>query len=113
MAKIQVESEKLLDVLVDVLTPEAPPDKVRNLVLIWLLRMKKALRVPDFLGHILQAIERIEEYVCDMDEMAFLSNKLVQSAVIAIGNQKNVLAAPIGMQPTRALITYSCCVQLG
>lgn len=44
--------------------------------------MKKALRVPDYLGHILQAIERIEEYVCDMDEIAFLSNKLVQDAVI-------------------------------
>lgn len=44
--------------------------------------MKKALRVPDYLGHILEAIERIEEYVSDMDEMAFLSSKLVQDAVI-------------------------------
>jgi hypothetical protein len=113
MAKIQVEPEKLLDVLADVLTPEAPPDKVRNLVLIGLLRMKKALRAPDYLGHILQAIERIEEYVSDMDEIAFLSNKLVQSAVIAIENQKNVLTAPRGMQPTRSLITQSSCVQLG
>ena len=44
--------------------------------------MKKALRAPDYLGHILEAIERIEEYVSDMDEMAFLSSNLVQDAVI-------------------------------
>lgn len=44
--------------------------------------MKKTLRVPDYLGHILEAIERIEEYVNDMDEVAFLSSKLVQDAVI-------------------------------
>ena len=44
--------------------------------------MKKALRVPEYLGHILEAIERIEEYVSDMDELAFLSSKLVQDAVI-------------------------------
>lgn len=44
--------------------------------------MNKALRVSDYLGHILQAIERIEEYVSHMDEIAFLSSKLVQDAVI-------------------------------
>lgn len=44
--------------------------------------MNKALRVPDYLGHILEAIERIEEYVSDMNEMAFLASKLVQDAVI-------------------------------
>lgn len=33
--------------------------------------MNKALRVPDYLSHILEAIERIEEYVSDMDEMTF------------------------------------------
>ena len=43
--------------------------------------MNKALRLPDYLGHILEAIERIEEYVSDMDEMAFLDSKLVQDAV--------------------------------
>ena len=37
--------------------------------------------MPDYLGHILEAIERIEEYVSDMDEMAFLDSKLVQDAV--------------------------------
>jgi uncharacterized protein with HEPN domain len=30
----------------------------------------------------LEAIERIEEYVSDMDEMAFLDNRLIQDAVI-------------------------------
>ncbi len=44
--------------------------------------MNKALRVADYLGHILEAIERIEEYVANMDERAFLASKLVQDAVI-------------------------------
>lgn len=39
-------------------------------------------RLGDYLAHILEAIERIEEYVSDMDEMAFLDNRLVQDAVI-------------------------------
>lgn len=38
--------------------------------------MNKSLRVPDYLGHILEAIERIEEYVSDMDETAFLTGLL-------------------------------------
>lgn len=40
------------------------------------------LRLTDYLAHILEAIERIEGYVSDMDEMTFLGNKLVQDAVI-------------------------------
>ena len=44
--------------------------------------MTKALRVPDYLGHILKAIERIDRYTADMDEVAFLSSELVQDAVI-------------------------------
>ena len=39
-------------------------------------------RLPDYLNHILEAIKRIEEYVSELDEMAFLANKLVQDAVI-------------------------------
>ena len=39
-------------------------------------------RLSDYLNHILEAIERIEEYVSELDEMAFLGNKLVQDAVI-------------------------------
>lgn len=44
--------------------------------------MNKTLRAPDYLGHIIEAIERIEEYVSDMDEVSFLASKLVQDAVI-------------------------------
>ena len=39
-------------------------------------------RLPDYLGHILEAIERIQHYVDDMDEVGFLNSKLVQDAVI-------------------------------
>ena len=39
-------------------------------------------RLSDYLNHILEAIERIEEYVSELDEMVFLGNKLVQDAVI-------------------------------
>lgn len=44
--------------------------------------MSKSLRVPDYLGHILQAIERIDRYTADMDEVGFLNSELVQDAVI-------------------------------
>jgi uncharacterized protein with HEPN domain len=39
-------------------------------------------RLNDYLAHILEAIDRIEQYVGDMDEILFLDNKLVQDAVI-------------------------------
>ena len=39
--------------------------------------MNKTLRVPDYLGHILEAIERIERYTEDMSEVMFLDNTLV------------------------------------
>lgn len=39
-------------------------------------------RLVDYLAHILEAIERIGRYTEDMDELAFLSNPLVQDAVI-------------------------------
>ena len=39
-------------------------------------------RLSDYFNHILEAIERIEEYVADLDEMTFLDNKLIQDAVI-------------------------------
>ena len=44
--------------------------------------MNKALRVPDYLAHILQAIERIERHTEDVDEMGFLASELIQDAVI-------------------------------
>jgi uncharacterized protein with HEPN domain len=42
----------------------------------------KSLRVPDYLAHILKAIERIHRYTTDMDQVSFLVNELVQDAVI-------------------------------
>lgn len=44
--------------------------------------MTKALRVPDYLGHTLQAIERIDRYTAELDEVEFLNSGLVQDAVI-------------------------------
>jgi hypothetical protein len=43
---------------------------------------KKALRVPDYIEHMLGAIERIESYVHDLDQAAFERSTLVQDAVI-------------------------------
>ncbi len=40
------------------------------------------LRVPDYLEHIQQAIERIQRYTEDMDEVGFLQNEMAQDAVI-------------------------------
>lgn len=39
-------------------------------------------RLIDYLAHILDAIERIDRYTENMDEVAFLQNDLVQDAVI-------------------------------
>lgn len=39
-------------------------------------------RLPDYLEHIIEAIERIYSYVDDVDEVGFLDSKLVQDAVI-------------------------------
>lgn len=39
-------------------------------------------RLADYLAHILEAIERIDQYTEDMDEVAFLGSPLVQDAVI-------------------------------
>jgi uncharacterized protein with HEPN domain len=36
----------------------------------------------DYLAHITQAINRINEYVEDIDEVSFLNNSLVQDAVV-------------------------------
>lgn len=39
-------------------------------------------RLSDYLAHVLQAIERMGQYVEDMDELAFLGNPMAQDAVI-------------------------------
>ena len=38
--------------------------------------------MPDYLGHILTAIERIERHTADVDELEFLNSELIQDAVI-------------------------------
>lgn len=43
---------------------------------------KDILRVKDYLGHIQQAIERVQRYTSGIDEASFLSNELIQDAVI-------------------------------
>jgi uncharacterized protein with HEPN domain len=43
---------------------------------------KDQLRVLDYLNHICEAIERINTYTENTDEISFLQNKLVQDAVI-------------------------------
>ena len=46
--------------------------------------MSKAdiLRIPDYLGHIVEAIERIDRYLADTDEVAFLNDQKTQDAVV-------------------------------
>jgi len=39
-------------------------------------------RLGDYLAHILTAIERIEQYTNELDEVAFLENPMVQDAVL-------------------------------
>jgi uncharacterized protein with HEPN domain len=40
------------------------------------------LRIPNYLNHILEAVARINEYVADIDEAAFISDQKTQDAVI-------------------------------
>lgn len=42
----------------------------------------KARRTPDYLGHMLEAIRRIEAYIASMDREAFLADLRTQDAVI-------------------------------
>lgn len=43
---------------------------------------KRALRVADYFQHILDAIERIDGYVANINEQTFAQSPLVQDAVI-------------------------------
>ena len=43
---------------------------------------KHPLRLDDYLKHINQAIDRIESYIKDCDQLAFISNTMIQDAVI-------------------------------
>ena len=43
---------------------------------------KHRLRLDDYLKHINQAIDRIESYIKDCDQLAFITNTMIQDAVI-------------------------------
>ena len=43
---------------------------------------KDRQRLFDYLQHILEAINRIQRYIEDIDEVSFLNNELIQDAVI-------------------------------
>jgi uncharacterized protein with HEPN domain len=43
---------------------------------------KDKQRLIDYLQHILEAIARIQHYIDDVDEIAFMNNELIQDAVI-------------------------------
>ena len=44
--------------------------------------MKDPQRLADYVDHILDAIGRISKYCEELDEISFLSNQLIQDAVI-------------------------------
>ncbi|WP_114971034.1 DUF86 domain-containing protein [Rhodoferax ferrireducens] len=44
--------------------------------------MNKALRVQDYLGHILQAIDRIDGFSAGLNEVSFMADLKTQDAVI-------------------------------
>lgn len=56
---------------------------------------KDCMRIPDYLEHIVEALKRIFDYVEDTDEVGFLTNSLVQDAVLRnleiIGEASNKL----------------------
>ncbi len=43
---------------------------------------KDAMRIRDYLEHILEALKRIFDYVDDIGEVGFLTNSLIQDAVL-------------------------------
>ena len=61
-------------------------------------------RLADYLGHILQAIERIERYTEDLGEVEFLEDEMAQDAVIqaqADPDRTNAYFAAIPIERTR------------
>lgn len=40
------------------------------------------LRLTDYLGHIRQAIDRIQQYTTGLDEAGFMASSIVQDAVV-------------------------------
>lgn len=67
---------------------------------------RETYRLDDFIAHIVEAIERIEGYVADMDESGFLASTLVQDAVIRnleiIGEASNNIGNRLENHPQRS-----------
>ena len=42
----------------------------------------RSFRIPDYLDHIVKAIDRIEKYTKDISKLDFLTNELIQDAVV-------------------------------
>ncbi len=65
----------------------------------------KEQRLPDYLEHTIEAIDRIESYIGDMDKAAFCENTLVIDAVIrnieVIGEASNRCISTIASSLTR------------
>ena len=43
---------------------------------------KDTLRIPDYINHMIEALNRIFEYTDNIDEAEFVSNSLMQDAVV-------------------------------
>ncbi len=56
-------------------------------------------RLIDYLKHILEAINRVQHYVEDIDEPSFLTNELIQDTVIR--NLEIIGEASLNMQNNR------------
>jgi uncharacterized protein with HEPN domain len=54
---------------------------------------KDILRIPDYLGHIVEAIERIHCYVENMSEVDFLDDEKTQDAVVRSFYRSHTMAS--------------------
>ncbi|MBI4203856.1 MAG: DUF86 domain-containing protein [Betaproteobacteria bacterium] len=75
---------------------------------------KDGLRARSYLGHILEAIQRINRYTRDMTEASFLENELVQDAVIRnIEIIGEAVPGTVGVRPLRIECGKAQCEALG
>jgi predicted nucleotidyltransferase len=81
---IIAELNELLGIQVDVATPGGtppadagahPPRRRSDMI-------RPSLRIRDYLGHILEAIDRVSTYTASSDEASFMADKKTQDAVI-------------------------------
>lgn len=81
---IRLKLRKLLGVKVDVLTPKALPDNFRDQVLAQAMPVcpNRALRIPDYLDHTVQAIGRIKNYTHDDISCVVLMHALPRTLTV-------------------------------